>query len=215
MVDEVNKAAPDKAGSAPAANVEEPVKDPTLAEDYLRLEQINLLRAVIVRMQGGRHPDKAIEALLQRRLNFSREEFQGPYAIRLVCSLMMVFVVSTLAWAIVWAVGSAMNLSYFLRLVSTGLATLFAAMTGVAIFHSSSIPEEKSLIEAIEVRLGELRKELGKDEESQPGSSENAEANVPPADVQESPVGTAETPAATTPETSDESIPPPTESATG
>ncbi|MBU1105948.1 MAG: hypothetical protein KKB51_04695 [Candidatus Riflebacteria bacterium] len=174
MVDEANKTAvPDKTVAETAKPADVPVQEPSLAEDYLRLEQINLLRSVVVRMQGGQHPDKSIEALLRRRLNFSSDEFQGPYAIRLVCTLMMIFVVSALVWAIFWAIGSAMDLSYFLRLISTGFATLFAAMAGVALFHPSSIPEEKKLIEAIEARMVELRKELGKDEK-QDGVGENA-----------------------------------------
>lgn len=184
MVDEVNKTAvPDETGAETAKTADAPVPEPSLADDYLKLEQINLLRAVVVRMQGGRHPDKVIETLLRRRMNFSRDEFQGPYAIRLVCTLMMIFVVSALLWAIVWAISSAMELSYFLRLISTGFATLFAAMVGVAVFHPSSIPEEKTLIEAIEARMAELRKELGKDEKQQDGVSETA-GNSPANNVQ-------------------------------
>ena len=133
---------------------------PSLAEDFLRLEQINLLRAVILRMQGGRHPSREIEGLLQRRMNFSREELQGPYVVRLICTIMMVFVAATVFWAILWAGSSILQLSYFLRLISTGIATLFAAVAGIAIFHPSSIPDEKSLADAIEARMNELRREL-------------------------------------------------------
>jgi len=134
---------------------------PSLAEDFLRLEQINLLRAVILRMQGGRHPSREIEGLLQRRMNFSREELQGPYVVRLICTIMMVFVAATVFWALLWAFSSILQLSYFLRLISTGIATLFAAVAGIAIFHPSSIPDEKALIDAIEARMNELRRELG------------------------------------------------------
>lgn len=134
---------------------------PSLAEDFLRLEQINLFRAVILRMQGGRHPSREIEGLLQRRMNFSREELQGPYVVRLICTIMMVFVAATVFWALLWAFSSILQLSYFLRLISTGIATLFAAVAGIAIFHPSSIPDEKALIDAIEARMNELRRELG------------------------------------------------------
>jgi len=133
---------------------------PSLAEDFLRLEQINLLRAVILRMQGGRHPSREIEGLLQRRMNFSREELQGPYVVRLICTIMMIFIAATVFWGILWAISSILELSYFLRLISTGIATLFAALAGVAIFHPSSIPDEQSMTSAIEKRMDELRQEL-------------------------------------------------------
>lgn len=136
--------------------------EPSLADDILKLEQLNILRSVTLRMQGGRHPKPDIEALLQRRLNIPRESFQGPYAIRLVCTLMMIFVVSVIFWGLLWALGSMLNLSCFLRLTSTGIATLFAAVAGIAVFFPSSIPEEKALIAAIEEQMNELRSELGK-----------------------------------------------------
>ena len=148
--------------------------EPSLADDILKLEQLNLLRSVTLRMQGGRHPDSEIEALLQRRLNIPRESFQGPYAIRLVCTLMMIFVVTVIFWGVLWAFASMLNLSYFLRLISTGIATLFAGATGVAVFFPSSIPEEKALINAIEEQMNELRSELGK---KQPETDEKPPQN--------------------------------------
>ncbi|NLF96182.1 MAG: hypothetical protein GX569_05535 [Candidatus Riflebacteria bacterium] len=161
---------------------------PSLADDFLKLEQLNLIRAVTIRMQGGRHPSREIEGLLQRRMNFPREELQGPYVVRLICTIMMVFVAATICWGILWAFSNILELSYFQRLVSTGIATLFAALAGVAIFHPSSIPDEKTLADAIEARMNELRKELGKNEQpttnqantdkESPNNKENTETQV-------------------------------------
>jgi len=151
---------------------------PSLADDFLKLEQLNLIRAVTIRMQGGRHPSREIEGLLQRRMNFPREELQGPYVVRLICTIMMVFVAATICWGILWALSNILELSYFQRLVSTGIATLFAALAGVAIFHPSSIPDEKALADAIEARMNELRKELGENE--QPTSDQAKADNESP-----------------------------------
>jgi hypothetical protein len=151
---------------------------PSLADDFLKLEQLNLLRTVTIRMQGGRHPSREIEGLLQRRMNFSSEELQGPYVTRLICTIMMIFVAATIVWGILWAVSNIFELSYFLRLISTGIATLIAALAGVAIFHPSSIPDEKALSEAIETRMNELRKELGENEQK-PAVPEKPEDTKP------------------------------------
>lgn len=135
-----------------------------LAEDILKLEKLNLLHAVSLRMQGGRHPKSEIESLLKRRMDFSNEEaIQGPYLVRLICTLMFIFVCSSLFWGILWLIASALELNYFVRLLSTGISTLVAAMAGVAIFHPSSSPDEKKLKEAINRRLEDLRDQLKKE----------------------------------------------------
>lgn len=151
-------ATPEKVETEEKESVKAP--PPTLADDFLKLEQLNLLRTVVIRMQGGRHPSREIENLLQRRMNFSRDDLQGPYVVRLICTIMFIFFAATFFWAILWAIGNAFALSYFTRLISTGIATLFAAAAGVAIFHPSSLPDEKAIADAIEARMNELRKEL-------------------------------------------------------
>jgi len=136
----------------------------SLAEDLLLLEKLNLLSAISVRMQGGRHPKPAIEAVLKRRMQFSDEDgIQGPYLVRLICTVMFVFVCASLFWAFLWLIASSLELNYFIRLLSTGISTVIAAMAGVAIFYPSSLPDEKKLKEAIKKRLEELREQLKKE----------------------------------------------------
>lgn len=136
----------------------------SLAEDLLLLEKLNLLSVISVRMQGGRHPKPAIEAVLKRRMTFSDEEgIQGPYLVRLICTLMFIFVASSLFWAVLWLIAASFELNYLVRLLSTGISTVIAAMAGVAIFYPSSAPDEKKLKEAINKRLEELRQQLKKE----------------------------------------------------
>lgn len=151
-------AGPDEANVPEAPGVDKP--EPTLEEDFELLQRINVLKAVMVRMQGGRHPSPEIDALLQRRLNFSRDTFQGPYIIRLISTLIMIFVATTLCWGILWILASGFELSYFLRILSTGMASLVAAIAGVAIFHPSSVPDEKLLKEFVDDRLQEISKQV-------------------------------------------------------
>jgi len=138
------------------ANEQKPAQ-PSIVDDLLQLEKLNLMRAVMLRLQGGRHPNAEIDALLQRRLDLRPEDFQGPYAIRLICTLMMIFLLCIIMWGIIWLVGTAMEWNYFLRLMSTGIATLLAAGAGVAIFHPASVPDEKQVKETIARRLAELK----------------------------------------------------------
>lgn len=133
-----------------------------LADDILQLEKLNLMRAVMLRLQGGRHPNAEVDALLKRRMNLHVESFQGPYAVRLVCTLLMVFVLATVLWVVLWLFATSLELNYFVSLLSTGFATLIAAMAGVAVFHPSSVPDEKLVRAEINQRLEELRGELQK-----------------------------------------------------
>lgn len=194
MAEEIKTETTPATGSASADKTATPVAEtiviPTLADDVAKLEQIDRLRAVVVRMQGGRHPNREIDALLQRRLNIPHEKFQGPYVTRLVSTLMMVFVASTVMWAILWAIGSAMELDYFVKLVSTGMMTLFAAIAGVAMFHPASVPDEKKLIATIEEQMNELRMELGKSGSGNNSGKEQVKAS---ADADKKPSATTAT----------------------
>lgn len=151
----------DAAAATPAAPAETPAPEAevSLEDDLAQLDKLNLLRAVMLRLQGGRHPNAEIDALLQRRLNFKTEDFQGPYVVRLICTVMMIFLICIIFWGMIWLFSTALNLNYFIRLMSTGIATLMAAAAGIAIFHPASIPDEKQVKEAINKRLAELKNE--------------------------------------------------------
>lgn len=131
-----------------------------LADDILQLEKLNLMRAVMLRLQGGKHPTGKVDALLKRRMTFPEQNFQGPYAVRLACTLMMIFVMVGILWAVLWGLAVHFEFSYFIRVVSTGFATVIAAIAGVAVFHPSSIPDEKLVRAAIKGRLEDLNKQL-------------------------------------------------------
>jgi len=161
-------------GAETKSETEQKAAPPSLADDLMQLEKLNLMRAVMLRLQGGRHPNAEIDALLQRRLDLRPESFQGPYAIRLICSLMMIFLICIIMWGIIWLLGTAMEWSGFVRLMSTGIATLLAAATGIAVFHPASVPDEKQVKETIARRLAELK---------DMGASEKPSEVVKPAEV--------------------------------
>lgn len=92
----------------------------------------------MLRLQGGRHPNAEIDALLQRRLDLRPESFQG-----LLCHQAYMqpdddFSDMYHHVGIIWLLGTAMEWSGFVRLMSTGIATLLAAATGIAVFHPAS-----------------------------------------------------------------------------
>ena len=153
-------------GAETKSETEQKAAPPSLADDLMQLEKLNLMRAVMLRLQGGRHPNAEIDALLQRRLDLRPESFQGPYAIRLICSLMMIFLMCVIMWGLIWLLGTAMEWSGFIRLMSTGIATLLAAAAGIAVFHPASVPDEKQVKETIARRLAEL-KDMGASENPQ------------------------------------------------
>ncbi|MDD2997517.1 MAG: hypothetical protein PHV05_00570 [Candidatus Riflebacteria bacterium] len=158
----------------------------TLAEDLQQLEKLNLINAVTLRLQGGRHPVIEIDELLKRRMNLDSEEFQGPYVVRLICTLMMIFLLSSVCWAILWLFATALEWNYFVRVISTGIASLFAAVSGIAIFHPASLPDEKLLKKAIASRIESLREELKVEESiaAAPDQKQEKPTDVPSVDEQ-------------------------------
>lgn len=148
-----------QAAAAAPAETPAPETKISLEDDLAQLDKLNLLRAVLLRLQGGRHPNAEIDALLKRRLDLRAEDFQGPYAVRLICTVMMIFLICIIFWGVIWLFSTAFQLNYFVRLMSAGIATLLAAAAGIAIFHPASIPDEKQVKEAISRRLAELKNE--------------------------------------------------------
>lgn len=145
----------------------QPDPTPTLAEDYAELKKLHLLKAVMIRQKAGRHPSAEIDALLKRRMNFKNEDFQGPYVVRLISTLLMIFVFAAVFWSVLWILSSGFKLHYFIRLLSTGMATLVAAVAGIAIFYPSSLPDEKILKKAIDLKMKELGNELEPEKQEQ------------------------------------------------
>lgn len=148
-----------ESGSAEKTEAAIPAAEYSLEEDLEILERINVLKSVMIQMQGGRHFDPQIDALLKRRINLRSEDFQGPYLIRLVVTLMMIFVISALFWSVLWILASGFQMNYFIKMLSTGMGTLVAALAGVAIFHPSSVPDESLLKQFIDDKLNKLKKE--------------------------------------------------------
>ena len=140
-----------------------PAPTPTLAEDYEQLKKLHLLKDIMIRQKAGRHPSTEIDALLKRRMNFKNEDFQGPYVVRLISTLLMIFVFAAIFWSVLWILASGFNLTYFIRLLSTGMATLVAAIAGIAVFFPSSLPNEAILKKAIDLKMKEIGNEVEPD----------------------------------------------------
>ena len=86
-------------------------KEPTLAEDYESLKNMNLLKNVMIRMQFGRYPNKKINAILERRMDFDESKFQGTNVVRIIITIMAMFFICTAIYIIIWLFANMMNLN--------------------------------------------------------------------------------------------------------
>jgi hypothetical protein len=145
----------------PAPSAEAPAQErhpePTPDDDFLRLESFDWRRAVVIRLNLGRHPDPVIEALLARRLNIPREEFMGPLVVRILCTLAFAFVGSAVAWVICWSAFSLLGLGVYLGTLSGLMMTLLAAMLGIAVFQPFRIYDEIGAVAKAQALFDELR----------------------------------------------------------
>jgi len=134
-----------------------PVPEPSDDDDLLRLETFDWRRAVIIRLQNGRHPDPIIEALIKRRLDFRREDFVGPLPVRVLCTLAFTFLGCAVAWVVSWSVFSLLDLHGQLVELSNLMVTLLAALLGIAVFQPFRIYDEIGLAKKAQEKFEQLR----------------------------------------------------------
>ncbi|HNW35331.1 MAG TPA: hypothetical protein PKM25_10395, partial [Candidatus Ozemobacteraceae bacterium] len=134
--------------------------EPSADDDLLRLEAFDWRRAVILRLQNGRHPDPIIEALIRRRLDVRREDFVGPVFVRVLCTLAFTFLGCTVAWGVSWSVFSMLGLHGLLVELSNLMVTLLAALLGIAVFQPFRIYDEIGAMKKAQEKFDELRQRV-------------------------------------------------------
>lgn len=144
----------------PAEEPPPPPPEPTADEDLLRLESFDWRRAVILRLQNGRHPDPVIEDILKRRIDLKREEFQGPLPVRVLCTLAIDFIVCAVVWVIGWSVFSLLGWDGWVIGFSGLMVTVLVASMGVAAFQPMRIYDEIGAIARGQVKFDELRRQV-------------------------------------------------------
>jgi hypothetical protein len=162
---------PDMSGAPDNEQPDAPLDEPTtdeiedkveispealLAQDLDVLREINVFHAVLLQMNKGKHGNKEIDEILRRRIGLKTKDFSGPYLLRVAISLLVVLIVSTITWCLIWVLASALGLNLFIRLLSIAMSTFVIAMFGVAIFNPSHAIDEKKLHNAVKGRLREL-----------------------------------------------------------
>lgn len=135
---------------------QEPEHIPTLAEDYNELIKMNLLRNVMIRMQYGRYPNKKIDDILKRRMEFDESMFQGPRVARIAITIMLFFFICSLSYIAICVLG----FNALKEPASFFLSSLFLGGCGFAIFNNLSAPDEKKLKAAIKERMTEYEVEI-------------------------------------------------------
>ncbi len=146
-------------------------QEPTLEEDYESLKQMHLLKNVMIRMQYGRYPNKKIDDILKRRMDFDESKYQGPTIVRAILTIMAMFFICSFLYIIIWLISSSLNLNNLKETASLVLSLFFLGSCGFAIFNNLSVPDEKKLKEAIKERMTEIEKEL------KTSSNENDKSN--------------------------------------
>lgn len=139
---------------------QEPEKEPSLAEDYEALKNMNLLKNIMIRMQLGKYPNKKIEGILKRRMDFDESKYQGPQIVRMIITIMAMFFICSFLYVVIWLISSSLELNSLKETSSLVLSLFFLGSCGFALFNNLSVPDEKKLKEAIKEKMAEIEKEL-------------------------------------------------------
>lgn len=152
-------AAPGDTAAASSPSSSPPV-EPTPDQDLLRLESFDWRRAVVLRLQNGRHPDPVIEDILRRRLDLDREKFQGPLPVRVLCTLAFVVIACIVAWIVGWSAFSLLGWDGWVLGFSSLMMTVLAAALGVAAFQPVRIYDEIGAVAKAQHKFDELRRQV-------------------------------------------------------
>ena len=118
--------------------------------------EINVFRAVLLQMNRGKHRNSEIDQILRRRIALKVDDYSGPYLLRVAISILVILIVSTIVWCLIWVVASALGLNLFIRFLSIAMSTFVIAMFGIAVFNPSHAIDENKLQNAVRGRLREL-----------------------------------------------------------
>jgi len=140
-----------EAGSVPAASAEDDLRD---------LEAMNWAGETIRRFRLGSHPDPQVEALLKRRLDLAAESFLGPYPLRLLCTLALVFAGCAISWILLWAVGTAAGWTVLVAELSYAMPFLLVVLFGISLSQPLRLYDETAITKAGEKALDALRAEI-------------------------------------------------------
>jgi len=150
---------PAEGDAGPQSDAFQAVPPPSPKEDLEVLYTLNWYKDLLIMLQRGEHPDPTINALLARRMPIPREEVVGPYVLRLLNTLALVFVACTFTWLLVWSVSSILGLTYFVQAASALFVTLLVAVLCIAVFQPMPSLDEKKIEEAGKQFLEALRQE--------------------------------------------------------
>jgi len=142
------------------ATIETVFAEPKLEDDLAHLESIDTLKVCLIRLKQGRHPSPAVESLLKRRLNLEPRRFMGPYPVRLVCTFLMVLAGCGFAWVVLWALGSLVNLTNFLRELSALMGILLVGLLAFSISNPIKLFDEKEIEATCRRQINELKIKL-------------------------------------------------------
>lgn len=134
-----------------------PEEIPDDMEDFKKLLDLNLLKEATLKIQLKKHPNKKIDDLLERRLNLKSKDFTGPFAIRVVASILIIFLTSIVIWSGIWVIGIALELNYFYKIMSTIISIILVSAMAITIFQPLPIIDENRLLKHITEEMKKLK----------------------------------------------------------
>jgi hypothetical protein len=146
----------------------EDTKDYSLEEDYDALLALNLNKEAAIKLQLHKHPDPQIDALLERRIDLKDPKLTlNPFGIRILSSMIIIFLLGILIWAMIWLFGSILGLSTLAKSLSSLLAVIVISGMSISIFQPLPLIDESLFNNHLINEMNKIRKIIEKDEKSE------------------------------------------------
>jgi hypothetical protein len=139
----------------------EETKSYSLDDDYDWLLSLNLPKEAAIKLQFGKHPDSAINALLERRIDLNAPKTTiNPFGIRILSSMIVIFLLGILIWAMIWLFGTILGLSTLIKSLSSLLAVLVISGMSISIFQPLPLIDEKEFNNHLINQMNKIRETI-------------------------------------------------------
>ncbi len=157
----------DELENSSGENSEKEVVAPTFTvkEDYEQLMSINLYKEVAIKLQFIKHPNPEIDALLERRIDLSSKNLLiNPFGIRVLSSIVIIFLMGILIWSMIWVFGTILGLTVLAKSLSSLLAILVISGMSISIFQPLPVIDEEQLNKHIVREMNRILESIEKNE---------------------------------------------------
>ena len=148
---------------------------PSIKDDLDLLKKLDPIKESCLKIQLGKHPNKDIDALLERSFKLSDNDFHGNIVLRILITESAIFFIGIIIWGIFWISFTLMELRGLAATSSWLIGILTTSAMAIAIFQPYPVIDEEKLRTHIKQEIKNIKK--GIEEENKEAKNDIEQSN--------------------------------------